>query len=47
MNNIMIYGKDLASVVPDILGLVVYGLICYLIALRFFRFQEKVATADT
>lgn len=45
MNNVMIYGKDLAFVLPDILGLIVYGLICYLIALRFFRFQEKVATA--
>jgi len=45
MNNVMIYGKDLPSVLPDILGLIVYGLICYLIALRFFRFQEKTATA--
>ncbi len=45
MNNVMIYGKDLAYVLPDILGLLVYGLICYIIALRFFRFQEKVATA--
>jgi ABC-2 type transport system permease protein len=45
MNNVMIYGKDLAYVLPDILGLIVYGLICYLIALRFFRFQERAATA--
>jgi len=45
LNNVMIYGKDLAYVLPDILGLIVYGLICYLIALRFFRFQERVATA--
>lgn len=45
MNNVMIYGKDLASILPDILGLVVYGLICSLTALRFFRFQEKVAAA--
>lgn len=43
LNNIMIYGKDLGYVVPDILGLIAYGLICYLIALRFFRFQEKAA----
>jgi ABC-2 type transport system permease protein len=43
LNNVMIYGKDLNYVLPDILGLVVYGLICYFIALRFFRFQEKVA----
>lgn len=41
LNNVMIYGKDLGYVLPDILALLVYGLICYLIALRFFRFQEK------
>jgi ABC-2 type transport system permease protein len=43
LNGIMIYGKDLNYVLPDILGLVAYGLICYFIALRFFRFQEKTA----
>jgi ABC-2 type transport system permease protein len=45
MNNVMIYGKDLLYVLPDIVGLIIYGLICYMIAIRFFRFQEKVATA--
>jgi len=43
LNNVMIYGKDLGYVLPDILGLFAYGLICYLIALRLFRFQEKTA----
>jgi ABC-2 type transport system permease protein len=43
LNNVMIYGKDLAYVLPDILGLFAYGLICYIIALRLFRFQEKTA----
>lgn len=43
LNNIMIYGKDLTYVLPDILGLLAYGLICYIIALRLFRFQEKAA----
>jgi len=43
LNNVMIYGKDLGYILPDILGLLAYGLICYLIALRFFRFQEKSA----
>ena len=43
LNNVMIYGKDLSYVMPDILGLFAYGLICYLIALRLFRFQEKTA----
>ncbi len=43
LNNVMIYGKDLAYVTPDIIALFVYGLICYIIALRLFRFQEKTA----
>lgn len=43
LNGVMIYGKDFTGVLPDILGLLAYGLICFLIALRFFRFQEKVA----
>ena len=43
LNAIMIYGKGFSAAVPDIIGLLGYGLICFLIALRFFRFQEKVA----
>ena len=43
LNGVMILGKDFIQVVPDILGLVAYGLICFIIALRVFRFQEKVA----
>ncbi len=43
LNAVMLYGKDLTWVVPNILGLVGYGVICLLLALRFFRFQEKVA----
>ncbi len=45
LNSIMLYGKDFAAIVPDVLGLLAYGLICYIIALRLFRFQEKTATA--
>ncbi|HVB24048.1 MAG TPA: ABC transporter permease [Ktedonobacteraceae bacterium] len=45
LNGIMLYGKDFAAIVPDVLGLLAYGLICYLIALRLFRFQEKTAAA--
>ncbi len=43
LNGVMIFGKDFAAVVPDILGLLGYGLICFLIAMRFFRFREKTA----
>ena len=43
LNSIMIYGRGFSSAVPDIIGLLGYGLICFVVALRFFRFQEKVA----
>lgn len=45
LNGVMLYGKDFSAIVPDILGLLAYGLICFIIALRLFRFQEKTATA--
>jgi ABC-2 type transport system permease protein len=43
LNNVMLFGKDFAAVLPDILGLLGYGLVCFLIAMRFFRFREKTA----
>lgn len=43
LNNVMIYGKDFSYVLPDILVLFAYGLVCYIIGIRLFRFQEKVA----
>ncbi len=43
LNGIMIFGKDVTQVLPDILGLFAYGIICFLIAMRLFRFQEKAA----
>jgi ABC-2 type transport system permease protein len=43
LNNTMIYGRSFLDVLPSILGLLGYGIICFLIALRFFRFQEKAA----
>jgi len=43
LNGVMIFGKDFMGVLPDVLGLLGYGLICFIIALRFFRFQEKTA----
>jgi len=38
--------KDFLAVLPDILGLLGYGIICFVIALRLFRFQEKAAEAS-
>lgn len=43
LNGVMIFGKGFTDVVPDILGLFAYGVIAFLIAMRFFRFQEQVA----
>ncbi|HET9918595.1 MAG TPA: ABC transporter permease [Ktedonobacteraceae bacterium] len=43
LNAVMIFGKGFEGALPDILGLLGYGLVCFLIAMRFFRFQEKTA----
>jgi ABC-2 type transport system permease protein len=43
LNGVMLAGKAFTEVVPDVLGLVAYGVICFVIAMRFFRFQEKAA----
>ena len=39
-NNLMIFDKGFMSVVPSLLALVVYSLVCFGLAIRFFRFQE-------
>ena len=41
LNGVMILGKDFMQIAPDVLGLLVYGLICFFVATRLFRFQEK------
>ncbi|HEY7418597.1 MAG TPA: ABC transporter permease, partial [Ktedonobacteraceae bacterium] len=41
LNGSMLLGKSFMGVLPDILGLLAYGTICFIIALRFFRFQER------
>src|SRR6266852_2484062 len=43
LNSIMILGKDFTQVLPDILGLLAYGIICFVVAMRFFRFEQKTA----
>ena len=40
---IMILGKGFTQVLPDMLGLLAYGIICFVIAMRFFRFEQKTA----
>lgn len=39
-NNLMIFGKGFTAVVPSLLALLAYGVVCFLLAIRFFRFQE-------
>jgi len=39
-NNLMIFGKGFTAVLPSLLILTAYGVICFLLAIRFFRFQE-------
>ena len=43
LNGVMILGKDFLQVAPDILGLLAYGIICFVIATRLFRFEQKTA----
>jgi ABC-2 type transport system permease protein len=43
LNGVMLFGKSFTDVLPNILGLLVYGIIAFLIAMRFFRFQERAA----
>jgi ABC-2 type transport system permease protein len=43
LNGSMILGKDFTQVLPDILGLLAYRIICFAIAMRFFRFEQKTA----
>jgi ABC-2 type transport system permease protein len=39
-NNLMIFDKGFSSVVPSLLVLLAYSAVCFLLAIRFFRFQE-------
>jgi ABC-2 type transport system permease protein len=45
LNNSMMYGRSFMEVLPNILALLAYGTICFVLALRFFRFTEKTASA--
>lgn len=45
LNGTMIFGKSFSAVFPDILGLLIYGAICFILALRFFSFQPKAVAA--
>lgn len=40
-NNLMIFGQSLSQVLPNLLALLVYGLICLWLSVRFFKFSES------
>lgn len=45
-NQLMIFGKGVVDILPNILVLIAYGLICYLLATRLFKVREgDTATA--
>jgi ABC-2 type transport system permease protein len=39
-NDLMIFGKGFSAALPSILALIIYGAVCFLLAIRLFRFQE-------
>ena len=39
-NGLMIFGQNLSEVLPNILVMLVYGVICLFLATRFFRYSE-------
>jgi ABC-2 type transport system permease protein len=40
-NNLMIFGQSLSQILPSLLALLVYGLICLALASRFFSYAES------
>jgi hypothetical protein len=39
-NGLMIFSKTFADVLPNIIALFAYALICFAMAVRFFRFRD-------
>ncbi len=39
-NGLMIFGQSLSTVLVDVVALAIYGAICLLLAIRFFRYSE-------
>ncbi len=44
-NKIMIFGKGVGDILPNVAVLIVYGLVCYLIATRLFRARSEEIAA--
>ncbi len=42
-NGLMLFGKDFAQVAPNIGVLFLYGVVCFAIAIRLFRFRFRAA----
>ncbi|MBX5450333.1 ABC transporter permease [Thermogemmatispora sp.] len=45
LNGLMISGRTLAEVLPNIIALIIYGILCFIIGLVLFRFQPRTTSA--
>jgi ABC-2 type transport system permease protein len=45
LNGLMISGRTLAEVLPNIFALIIYGLLCFALGLVLFRFQPRTGNA--
>jgi ABC-2 type transport system permease protein len=45
LNGLMISGRTLAEVLPNVAALIIYGLLCFVLGLALFRFQPKTVGA--
>ncbi len=45
LNGLMVSGRSLGEILPDVLVLLLYGAVCFLIGIRLFRFQPATASA--
>ncbi|WP_084658928.1 ABC transporter permease [Thermogemmatispora onikobensis] len=45
LNALMISGRTLAEVLPNIFALIIYGLVCFVLGLVLFRFQPRTTSA--
>jgi ABC-2 type transport system permease protein len=45
LNGIIVTGRSFGQLLPDLLALLIYGAVCFLIGVRLFRFRPKTAAA--
>ncbi|MBX5456102.1 MAG: ABC transporter permease [Thermogemmatispora sp.] len=45
LNGLMVSGRTLAEVLPNVVALIIYGLLCFILGLALFRFQPRTVNA--